>query len=493
MLKKCREVGDAAAWLPVEQVLNCWQAGFLLTSGGSEADIEALLGESPFDNSGDMFAKGLTPLAKTALQMQEQSPLSVDEFQQLRQTNSQGELQNLIWELLGRRRPKYLLGWRDITNATNERTVIAGMVPLSGVGNNMPLIVNDSKISTKIWACLFANLNSLPFDFVARHKVGGTHLNFFIIKQLPVLGPDNFTEDKIEFIVPRVLELTYTACDLKPFAEDLDYHGEPFKFDPVRRHQLKSELDAYYAKLYGLTRDELCYILDPADVMGEDYPSETFRVLKNKELKEFGEYRTRRLVLEAWDKLEAGTLETAPVELGVIDSDEAEVVVNTQNLPDNDWQRPRVDLQAETALQLAAILRELKFNFSIRSARLALLLAMEPRLLMPLLEPEQQAEWLRLNGSDAAPLANGVTRLQPGAQRHWGEAIRQLRASGLLIEDLQERTWSPGEGLNEFPTQAWAEGRAGFVMAWLNSGITVVDVVSELPQELRGWLDENVA
>ena len=53
------------------------------------------------------------------------------------------------------------------------------------------------------------------------------------------------------------------------------------------------------------TRDELCYILDPADVMGADYPSETFRVLKNNETRQFGEYRTRHLMLEGWDQLEA--------------------------------------------------------------------------------------------------------------------------------------------------------------------------------------------
>ena len=72
---------------------------------------------------------------------------------------------------------------------------------------------------------------------------------------------------------------------------------------PDRRALLRAELDAYYAHLYGLTRDELRYILDPADLMGPDYPSETFRVLKKNELKEFGEYRTQRLVLEAWDRL----------------------------------------------------------------------------------------------------------------------------------------------------------------------------------------------
>ena len=79
--------------------------------------------------------------------------------------------------------------------------------------------------------------------------------------------------------------------------------GKTFQWYPDRRAFVRAELDAYYARLYGLSRDELRYILDPKDVMGEDYPSETFRVLKDKEIRQFGEYRTRRLVLEAWDRL----------------------------------------------------------------------------------------------------------------------------------------------------------------------------------------------
>jgi len=77
----------------------------------------------------------------------------------------------------------------------------------------------------------------------------------------------------------------------------------PFKWDEDRRAVLRAELDALYARLYGLTRDELRYILDPADVYGPDFPGETFRVLKEKEIKKYGEYRTRRLVLEAWDRM----------------------------------------------------------------------------------------------------------------------------------------------------------------------------------------------
>ena len=133
-------------------------------------------------------------------------------------------------------------------------------------------------------------------------------MNYFIYKQLPILPPDRYTEADLAFIVSRVRELTYTAHDLALWAQDIGYTGEPFAFNSERRAILRAELDAYYAKLYCLTRDELRYILDPTDIMGEDYLSETFRVLKKSEMRDFGEYRTQRLVLEAWDKLERGDL-----------------------------------------------------------------------------------------------------------------------------------------------------------------------------------------
>lgn len=202
----------------------------------------------------------------------------------------------------------WLLGWRDICRSTDERTVIPGVIPQVGVGNNFPAFLANENISPELVVCLIGNMSSLNLDFTTRHKVGGTHLNFFIVNQLPVLAPVNYQEADTTFIVPRVMELTYTAHDMKPFAEDLGYDGPPFRWDSDRRALLRAELDAYYARLYGLTRDELRYILDPADVMGPNYPSETFRVLKNKEMREFGEYRTARLVLDAWDRLERGEL-----------------------------------------------------------------------------------------------------------------------------------------------------------------------------------------
>ncbi|MEJ5186082.1 MAG: hypothetical protein WHT46_03250 [Candidatus Geothermincolales bacterium] len=114
----------------------------------------------------------------------------------------------------------------------------------------------------------------------------------------------------------------------------------PFKWDEERRARLRAELDAIYAKLYGLNRKQLRYILDPADLTEKEledilddyeevddpldeeayrrrcesstFPGETFRVLKEKEIKRFGYYRTRHLVLEAWQKLfEEGNNEKA--------------------------------------------------------------------------------------------------------------------------------------------------------------------------------------
>jgi hypothetical protein len=201
---------------------------------------------------------------------------------------------------------KWLLGWRDITSAHVLRTFIASVLPLVPAGNKLPLLLPGRLDDNRLYAALLANLNSLSLDFIARMKTGGNNMNFYIVKQLPVIAPKTYIDSHLDFISPRVIELTYTSHDLKPWAEDLGYDGPPFRFDPERRALLRAELDAYYAHLYGLNRDELRYILDPADVMGPDYPSETFRVLKNNEMRQFGEYRTQRLVLEAWDRLFGG-------------------------------------------------------------------------------------------------------------------------------------------------------------------------------------------
>ncbi|MDZ8068550.1 MAG: N-6 DNA methylase [Nostoc sp. DedQUE08] len=233
-------------------------------------------------------------------------PQSTDEVKQ----NPSWKVQPRYWvktqEVENRLRNKWKYNWllsvRGITFSSNERTAIFSILPKVAVGNNAPIIfVNITNI--KLVSCLFANFCTIVFDFVSRQKVGGANMNFYILKQLPVLSPDSYTQENIQFISTRVLELVYTAWDMQPFAKDMGYDGEPFIWNSNRRALLRAELDAYYAKLYGLTRDELRYILDPANIYGADFPSETFRVLKNNEIKQFGEYRTQRLVLEAWGRM----------------------------------------------------------------------------------------------------------------------------------------------------------------------------------------------
>lgn len=249
--------------------------------------------------------------------------------ERLKQRDKNG---SLIWEWTR----DWMLGFRDITNATNERTAIFSLLPRVGVGHKMPLIFLEH--GALFAACFLANLDSLILDFSARQKVGGTSFGYFILKQLPVLPPSTYPRisvghlDWLEIIVPKVLELVYTAWDLAGFANDVledaspelteainqqfaDNSGHPleppdwlditpqlapFRWDDDRRAKLRAELDAIYAHLYKLTRDELRWVLDPRDVDPET-PSVTFPGLRRNEEKAFGEYRTKRLVLEYFD------------------------------------------------------------------------------------------------------------------------------------------------------------------------------------------------
>lgn len=263
----------------------------------------------------------------------------------------------IVWEW----EREWNFGWRDIARSTDERTFIATFYPRIGAGDTF-LQMFPAAPAPEVLA-LAGNLNSLVFDYVTRQKIGGTHLKFHVVKQLPVLPPSAYGPQDLRFIVPRVLELAYTAWDLAPLAQDVweeadeplreailawrkaapthpdsppdwaegPYPFPPFLWDEERRAQIRAELDAYYARLYGLSRKGLRYILDPKDLTereladllspheevedpldGEAYqkrvaqsrfPGETFRVLKEKELRRYGEYRTRRLVLEAWERL----------------------------------------------------------------------------------------------------------------------------------------------------------------------------------------------
>jgi hypothetical protein len=130
------------------------------------------------------------------------------------------------------------------------------------------------------------------------------HLSDLLLPEaIPGFGSRPIHPEDLAFTTPRVLELSYTSYTMRLWAEDLGHTGAPFNWNDKRRAELRADLDAFFARKYSLTRDELRYLLDPADARGADYPSETFRVLKEREMRELGEYRTQRLVLASFDRL----------------------------------------------------------------------------------------------------------------------------------------------------------------------------------------------
>lgn len=185
---------------------------------------------------------------------------------------------------------QWFLAHRKTARSTDERTLIVSPLMRTAVGDKAPLIFIEEQ-SARTACLLTANFNSYVCDFTTRQKLGGTDLSQFYFKQLPVLPPSTYTPELLNFIVPRVLELTYTAWDLQAFARDLGYEGDPFAWDPERRFQLRCELDALYFHLYQIGREDAAYIMD------------TFPILKRKDEAQFGTYRTKDVILAAYDQL----------------------------------------------------------------------------------------------------------------------------------------------------------------------------------------------
>jgi hypothetical protein len=250
---------------------------------------------SSYHNLGKVKGRGGRGLPPVTLQEYQDRNFEIEPRHWVAQSEVSQRLSSLRWP------HNWLVGWRDVTSAKLERTFVTSVIPRVAVGHKLPLYFASAEPS--LVSALVANLSSIVFDYFVRLKMGGTSLTQHYFKQFPVLPPSTYKESELAYIVQRTLELTYTSHSMAPFACDLGYNGPPFVWDEDRRAQLRAELDAWYARAYGLTRDELRYILDPADVRGPDYPSETFRVLKANEIARFGEYRTARLVLAAYDQL----------------------------------------------------------------------------------------------------------------------------------------------------------------------------------------------
>lgn len=203
----------------------------------------------------------------------------------------------------------YALAYKDVTSPTNVRSMIAAIIPSGTAGNSLPVIEMNApsgKPDAGGMSLLAANLNSIAYDFLARQKIQGQHLNWFIVEQLPVIPPDLY-EQKIggktirDLITAAVLELSYTSNDLAAYAKDMGFVEKsgkarpPFKWNEERRQSLRAKLDAIYFLLYKVVtknsveqgRSDIRYIFS------------TFPILEREDTAQSGEYKSCELAL-AW-------------------------------------------------------------------------------------------------------------------------------------------------------------------------------------------------
>jgi hypothetical protein len=219
---------------------------------------------------------------------------------------------------------EWLLVYRWITNSTNERSLVAGLTPLVGLGNSAPAILNTA--SAVFSASMLANLSSFVMDYVVRQKLGGTNMTFGLMYQHPALQPEMLAASSMwsdgtihDWLLPRVLELTYSAWDLEPFARDCGWSGPPFLWDDDRRFLLRCELDAAFFHLYlpSEGNGDWCQVESetaedrarlkaslptPRDAV--DYIMDTFPIVKRRDEEKWGDYRTKRVILEIYDAMQ---------------------------------------------------------------------------------------------------------------------------------------------------------------------------------------------
>lgn len=204
------------------------------------------------------------------------------------------------------------IGFHDVARANDTRSMVPCLLPYAAYSNTLPLIVNEANIAWRRYCCLGGNLNAYVYDFVARQKLGGAHLNFFIVEQLPTLLPDVYAnkcpwskkETLEKWISERVLKLSCTADDMIPLATACDFKGS--RGDGVHlwkeseRAEIRAELDAAYFHLYGIERADAEYMLSTFSNTG--FVSETDRPSQQVM---WTQGSTGEMILDAFDRLES--------------------------------------------------------------------------------------------------------------------------------------------------------------------------------------------
>jgi hypothetical protein len=215
----------------------------------------------------------------------------------------------------------WLVGWRDMTRNTDKRTLITSLCPAHGVGHKFLSLLATGESS--IVGALYGNSCSLVLDYAARQKLGGTSMGIFVLKQLPILQPEIYGRQAswtlrlrtADWLLSRIVELTYTSWDLQPFAKDCGQDGPPFRWDEERRFHLRCELDAAYFHLYlgsGEWRQsphepeaDFAKLKEafPTPRTAVEYIIDSFSLVRDADEQKHGRYRTKEQILAVYDAL----------------------------------------------------------------------------------------------------------------------------------------------------------------------------------------------
>ena len=300
----------------VKKAFCYWAAGYWKKAGDEEQAkklLEVAIHPSISDSQIDILNKWL--LDMKCERMQERFPLTHVDVD--RMTDSSYDLFPLAEELLDRFSPKCFVAFRDVTSAVVLRTAVFSIVPFVAVGHTAPLVFFDN-IKVKNFSNFLACMNSLVLDYCARQSVGGSHLTYSYLKQLPVPVPNVFdeicpwdTKTSIgDWCFQRVTELTFTAWDSEPFSMDGDYFQPPFCWDNDRRFIIRAELDAalFYLYLGGEERwsqdgSNKLLVTFPTPRHAVEYILNTFRILRERDEKAHGYFRTKDTILEIYDEM----------------------------------------------------------------------------------------------------------------------------------------------------------------------------------------------
>ena len=351
--------------------------------------------------------------------------------------------------------------WRDL--GPSERTLVGTLIPRAAAGHKAPLMICDHSPADRV--ILSAVLSSLVADYGVRQKTNA--MTFFVIEQAAILERSSLYEDldwlggtASSWLLPRAFELYYTNEELSDLANDLGMEGLPFVWDSERRAAIQAEIDAAVLHLYGLNKEQASWILD------------SFTVLRKYEERDYREFRTKRLVLSAYEAMAKAKsthvayespLSPPPADNSLRHPSQqspanraGHVVVELPalgSLADGAWAWP-ASIQTQDRIRYAAqhVLSQLDGGVEGDRARFVIAGLAEPALLTPWLSGEDRAQWVRLVGAEAHPRA-GIVRLRPAINGAWRSMFEALIASGQLEERADGR-WARGQHFTPAGLQA---------------------------------------